>query len=250
MVGRAGVDLDALHHHGKLDTLEQAGLPHDVFAREVVAAVLQDLDRQLADQIAEDGLAVGLAHAREIALHEGAPFAEHRLAGRCRVFALEPVGRRQQAFRILRARRLNHGRVRIGDRGGELQRPPTEFGGSLDRHDREFRRGELDEDVGAGGLELGHLGVDGGVGHLVWRLGHDRHLATEAVLQPLQIFLAHAILLIEDGDPAAGMVLQQILRKNLRFSRVGRQEADGPGKLVRLVPGRRTRQGKQVRDLF
>jgi len=33
MVVRAGVDLDALHHHGKLDAFEQAGLPHDVFAR-------------------------------------------------------------------------------------------------------------------------------------------------------------------------------------------------------------------------
>ena len=31
--------------------------------------------------------------------------------------------------------------------------------------------------------------IDVGVGHLVWRLGHDRHLAAQAVLQALQYSL-------------------------------------------------------------
>ena len=131
-----------------------------------------------------------------------------------------------------------------------MQRLPAEFGDAPDRHGREFRRGELDEDVGARGLELGELRIDGGIRDLVCGLGHDRHLAGEAVLQALQIFLAHPVVLIEDGDLAAGMGLQQILRKNLGFSGVARQKAHGPRKLARLVPGRRARQGEKLRHLL
>ena len=111
MIQRAGIEQDARHHHGKLQPLQPAGLPHDVLARQIVAAVLQDLDESPADQIAEDGLAVGLAHARDVALHESAPLAERHVAGRRRVFALQPVCNRQRAFRILRTRRLKYGRV-------------------------------------------------------------------------------------------------------------------------------------------
>ena len=89
-----------------------------------------------------------------------------------------------------------------------------------------------------------------GIRDLVGSFGHDRHLAGEAVLQALHVLLAHAVVLIEDGDLAAGLGLQQKLRKNLGFSRVARQKAHGPRKLARLVPGRRARQGEKLRHLF
>ena len=131
-----------------------------------------------------------------------------------------------------------------------MHRLPAEFGISLDRHGGEFRRGELHEDVGARGLELGHLGVDVGVGHLVRRLGHDRNLAAEAVLQALDVVLAETIVLIEHRDLAARMVLEDILRIDVRFGLVAGQEAHGPGKLARLVPHRGARGDKELRDLL
>ena len=131
-----------------------------------------------------------------------------------------------------------------------MHRLPAEFGISLDRHGGEFRRGELHEDVGARGLELGDLGVDAGVGHLVRRLGHDRNLAAEAVLQALEVVLAETVILIEHRDLAARMVLQHILRIDMRFGLVARQEAHGPGKLARLVPHRGARGDEELRDLL
>jgi hypothetical protein len=131
-----------------------------------------------------------------------------------------------------------------------MVRPPAEFGISLDRHGGEFRRGELDEHIGARGFQLGQLGLDVGIGHLVGGFSDDRQFAAEAVLQALQIFLAHAVVLVEDGDAAAWMVFENVLRIDLGFGRVGRQETHGPGKLLRLVPGRRARQREQLGHLL
>ena len=167
----------------------------------------------LPSQIAVDGLAVGLADARNISLHEGAPFAERRGRRRCRIFALQPCSmadNRPSAFctpagGITAEYELDtEARKCIGFQPSSAVRLIAMVG--------EFRRGELDEDVGAGGLELGDLGVDAGVRHLVRRLGHDRNLAAEAILQALDVVLAEAVVLIEDRDLAARMVLQQILR--------------------------------------
>ena len=204
----------------------------------------------LGVQIGVNGLAVRLADARDIPLHEGAPFTERRRPRGSRILALQAVHRRHDAFGVFHARRHHHGRHRFRHRGEEMQRLPAEFGISLDRHGGEFRRGELHEDVGARGLELGDLGVDAGVGHLVRRLGHDRNLAAEAVLQALQVILAETVVLIKHRDLAARMVLQQILRIDVGFGLVARQEAHGPGKLARLVPHRRAGGDEELRDLL
>ena len=183
-------------------------------------------------------------------MHEGVPFAKCRLADSRRVFALQPVGRRQQTLRILRTCRLNHGRIGIGDRGHEMRRPPAEFGASLDRHGREFRRGELHENVGAGRLHPGKIRIEVGIRDLVGNLDRDRNLAAETLLQALQIFRAHDVILIEDGNLAARMVFQQVLRIDVGFVHIGRQEAHAPWRLARLIHVLRARQGKKPRHLF
>ena len=131
-----------------------------------------------------------------------------------------------------------------------MRRPPADFRASLDRHGREFRRGEFHENVSAGGLHPGKIGIEVGIRDLVGNLDRDRHLAAENLLQALQIFRAHQVILIEDRNLAAWMVLQQVLRIDVGFGHISRQEAHGPWKLAWLVHGSRSRQGKKVRHLF
>src|ERR1019366_3977446 len=52
--GRRGVDLDAGQQDFGAEILEACGLLHDVFAGEVVAALLQHLNQGLRDAIADD----------------------------------------------------------------------------------------------------------------------------------------------------------------------------------------------------
>jgi hypothetical protein len=131
-----------------------------------------------------------------------------------------------------------------------MRRPPADFRVSLDRHGREFRRGEFHENVGAGGLHPGKIRIEVGIRDLVGNLDRDGHLAAETLLQALQVFRAHQVILIEDGNLAARMVLEQVLGIDVGFGHIGRQEAHGPRKLARLVHGLGARQGKQVRHLF
>ena len=153
-----------------------------MFSRDSRRRILQDLEMSLAVQIGVNGLAVRLADARDIPLHEGAPFTERRGPRGRRILALHPVHRRHDAFGVFHARRRHYGRHRFRHRGKEMHRLPTDFGIALDRHGGEFRRGELHEDVGARGLELGDLGVDSGVRHLV------RRSATIGILPPRPSF--------------------------------------------------------------
>src|SRR5262245_149671 len=52
-VRRTGVELDARQQHGQLQVLDAGGLAHDVLAREIVAALLEDLDQRLSRRVAE-----------------------------------------------------------------------------------------------------------------------------------------------------------------------------------------------------
>src|SRR6478736_5173675 len=59
-IRRPGVDGDARQRHRALVVPQRRRLPHDVLAREVVAALAQDLEQGLGRGVAEDGVAVVL----------------------------------------------------------------------------------------------------------------------------------------------------------------------------------------------
>src|SRR6185503_21108854 len=50
-VGRAGVDLDAGQQATELESLDVGGLFHDVFARQIIAARLEDVNKSLGNGV-------------------------------------------------------------------------------------------------------------------------------------------------------------------------------------------------------
>src|SRR5262249_37557129 len=70
-IARTGVDPDARQQHAQLEIFQIGRLPHDVLAREVVAALLEHLDQRLRLQIGDNRAHRGFVAARIISVHEG-----------------------------------------------------------------------------------------------------------------------------------------------------------------------------------
>ena len=101
----------------------------------------------------------------------------------------------------------------------KCSRLPADFVHLLDRLRREFRRGDVEEDVGVGRFQLDDVGVDGRLRDLVAFLGDDHRgrLGAEPVLQALEVVLAVIVVLVEDRDLGVRLFLQEILRIDLRL---------------------------------
>jgi len=99
---------------------------------------------------------------------------------------LQIVGR-DDALRILEAGRLDHAADRGRDVVEEVQRVPSDFGDFLDRLRGEFRRGDVEEDVGAEAFNVTMWESMVRFGGLVTILGDDHRggLGAEAVFQAL-----------------------------------------------------------------
>ena len=72
-VVRAGADLDAGQQHFAGKILQARGLLHHILPREIVTALLENLNHGLRRGIAIDVIVVGLVAVREILVHEGQP---------------------------------------------------------------------------------------------------------------------------------------------------------------------------------
>ena len=94
--------------------------------------------------------------------------------------------------------------------------------------------------------------VDGGHADL------ERHLAdhqlgiliAQHVLQADEVIFAEVVVLIEDADGLARIILQDVGRIDPRFRAVARLQPDGPGKMLGIAPARGARADEQLRDLF
>ncbi len=112
-----------------------------------------------------------------------------------------------------------------------MQRLPSDFGHLSDRHGAEFGDRDGEEEITAGRLHLDNLRIDTHVGGLVGilDLDHRRCLVAEPVDQPLQVVLAEIVVLIEHGDLAVGLVLQDVGRVDAPLRLVADKKAHGPG---------------------
>ena len=122
----------------------------------------------------------------------------------------------------------------------------------LDRLRGEFRGRNVDEDVGAGALELDDVGIDRGLAGLVALLGDQdaRSLLAEHILQPGDVILAEIVVGVEHHDLGVGLCLQDVFCEDPGFDAVAGLKAHGPGKALRIVPLAGAGGDEQLRDLL
>jgi len=94
----------------------------------------------------------------------------------------------------------------------DVERLPLDLGDLLDRLRREFRRRDIEEDVGARRFELDDVVIDRGLGGLEAFLGddHGSRLGAEAVFEALDVVLAVIVILIHHGDLGVGLLFEKI----------------------------------------
>ncbi len=149
-----------------------------------------------------------------------------------------------------KAGRLHHAADRVRDVVEQVHRLPADLGHLLDRLRGELRRRGVEEDIGAGSLQVDDLRVDGRIGRFVGQFRDDRHLAGESVLETLHVVLTVVVVLVEDRDLALRVVLQQVLGVDAALALVVRLPAHGPGIALRIVPLGRTGRDEELRHLL
>src|SRR6266852_1385999 len=190
IVGRASIDLDARKQQPEFEILEVGCLSHDVLAGEFVAALLEYLNYGLRCQIAVNTERARFISLREVLIHEGGPFLDRGIVPPGRVGRILEVVGRQNALRIFKAGRLEHGTDRVRDAGKEQDGLPADLRCLPDRLRSKFRRSFIKKDIGAKGLKRDDLTIDSRVGGLVGDFANDHALfcfRTEAVLETVEI---------------------------------------------------------------
>ena len=134
----------------------------------------------------------------------------------------------------------------------KCSRLPFDFVHLLDRLRREFRRGDVEEHVGAGRLQLDDMRIDGRLRGFVAFLGNDHRgrLGAEPVLQALDVIFAVIVVLIEHGDLGVRLFLENVLGVDLGLALVVGLPAHGPGKVLGIVPLGGAGGDEQLRHLL
>src|SRR5260370_6305373 len=96
VVPRAGIDHDPGDQHWKRQPLERAGLPHDVFAGQIIAASRHDLNHHLGEHITRNNQTVRLACAWNISIYKRGPVTVSWIIGDQRIITLQRDTRRKQ----------------------------------------------------------------------------------------------------------------------------------------------------------
>ena len=238
MVGDAGADLDPWQQHRNIDVVQAFRLLHDVGAREVAFALLQHLHHGHADAIGEHrGCVRGIA-AGHVFGHERAPRLHRCVIRPARVGRILQIGRGHHADRFFRPRRLHHRADRDRHVGHEEHRLPLQVIDLADRLGGELGNAGHQEDVGAGALQLGDLGIDRGVGGFVARrLGDDLVPSVpQYVAHAGRIVLTEIVVLIKDAELRVLYMFQHVFRVDLGFGAVVRLPAHGPWILLAVAP--------------
>src|SRR6266403_3846912 len=250
-VGRRGADRHAGQQGVGRKLLQARRLLHDVFAGQIIAAHLKNLHHGLGYAVAVHDGAIELVGFGIILLQERIEFLHAGIVVPLGVRTVLGVSGRENALRILKARRLDHGADGGRNVGDDMQRLPFDLGELLDRLRREFRGGDADEDVGAGGLQLDDVVVDRRLRGLVTFFSNDhRRLGAQPVLQALEVIFPEIVILVHDGDLGARFLFQQVLRVNARFALIAGLPAHGPGKVLGIVPLGGAGGDEQLRHLL
>ena len=151
---------------------------------------------------------------------------------------------------MIEAGGFHHGADRCRDVVEDMQRPPIELRSLLDRLRREFRRRDVEEDVGSRRLQADHLRIHGGLGGVVGLFGDDFHLVADAVLEAFEIVLSVIVVLIKDRDLSGRIVLEQVFGVDARLALVAGLPAHGPWKVLRIVPLVGAGGDEELRDLL
>ena len=130
-----------------------------------------------------------------------------------------------------------------------VDRLPADLADLADRLRREFWRCRHQHDFCACGLELQDLRIDRRRRGLVSRARDNGLAAAEPFLQRLQIVLAEIVVLVEHADLRVGMARLDVLRVGDRLVAIGRLPADGPRKVLGIVPLRGARAQEELRHL-
>src|SRR6185437_13374271 len=97
----------------------------------------------------------------------------------------------------------------------EMRRVRADVMRLADRLRREFRRRDVEEDIGAGSLQADDLRFDAGIGGLVADLLDDHRLglAAKTIHHALDVVFAVIVILVEDADLGIGHVLAPLAMK-------------------------------------
>jgi hypothetical protein len=112
--------------------------------------------------------------------------------------------------------------------------------------------GHVEQHVGAGRLQLDDVGIDARLQNVKGFLGHDHRcgLVAQAFLHALEVILPEVIVLKQDGNLCAWLLLQKIFRVGAAFILVARGESHRPWEIRRVVPLRRPARDEQLRHLL
>ena len=235
MVGGGRLDLD-VGQQERIGLVQLVGRDiHHVLPRHDRSGLLQDVDHRVRDRDAVDvESVVGLAGRaagddRLVKLH--ALVVRPLRIGR----VLEVADARHVLQRGAGGLGQAHVDLRVGDRVEVDGRLPMEERDRDQRLDGESGGREDEQRVSARGLQLRELRGRIGGRHVVALLGHDhRGVRAKTVGQPFQIVLPVVVVLVEDADFRAGVVLQDVLRVDVRLA------------LVRGLPAKRPRVGAEI----
>src|SRR4051812_23603324 len=144
--------------------------------------------------------------------------------------------------------RSNRAGVRVDDEG----RLPAEARDLADGLRGEFRRAQLNEDIGAARLEFHDLVLDRGLGHFMANLfdDHLRRPIAKPELQSAKIVLAKVVVDILNGNLRVRFYLEQIPAEYRALSDIGRIERNDPGEALRIIEPDGSGRKKEARHAF
>ena len=152
-IGKKSSALVSIDHpgqqHRQLQVLNVGRLRHDVLARQVVAALLEDMDQGHRDIVAIDVELVGFVGFGVVLVHPRRPVAIVLGVLPLRIGRILLVERGDQAGRLVETRGRQHRAHRVRDVVEQVQRLPADVGGLADRLGGELGRGDVEEYVRA-----------------------------------------------------------------------------------------------------
>jgi hypothetical protein len=157
IAGRPGVDLDAGQRGRNHEIPERFGLRRNVGARQVVAALPEDLLEHHALLIAGQVAVVGDVGARKVLFEEDAVSLDAGIVVPFRVVGILVGRANNDAHRIVQAGGLQGSRDRAGRKVDDDHRLPADLGGPADRLRGKLRRSRDEQCIRSRALQADDL---------------------------------------------------------------------------------------------
>ena len=115
-IARRGIEADAGKQHSQFDVLQIGGMPHHALARQIVAALPQEVNQRLRRVVTVHDQRIAAIGAGKIAVQESAEILEAGIVLPYRIVRVLEVGRRDQPLGVLKSYGLDH----AADRGRDV----------------------------------------------------------------------------------------------------------------------------------